>query len=130
MRNEIQMEYKQVKLKKKHVYFYILKEIEIIFPQLGGLIVTGLGIWTIVDRSFTNELLGSNLYVGSAYVLIITGLLVLLISCLGCLGSIKEVRCMLVIVSDRNSSTKTTFIKLNYFLVLHFTVSDIRNDAG
>lgn len=64
---------------------------------LGGIIVVGLGIWTIVDKSFPNELLGTNLYSGAAYVLLVTGILVTFISCLGCLGSVKEVRCMLVI---------------------------------
>ncbi|KAJ8984374.1 hypothetical protein NQ317_003522 [Molorchus minor] len=64
---------------------------------LGGVIVVALGIWTVVDKSFANDLLGTNLYAGAAYVLIATGLLVTLISCLGCLGSVKEVRCMLVI---------------------------------
>ncbi|XP_018579462.1 CD151 antigen [Anoplophora glabripennis] len=64
---------------------------------LGGVIVVALGIWTVVDKSFANDLLGTNLYAGAVYVLIATGLLVVLISCLGCLGSVKEVRCMLVI---------------------------------
>ncbi|XP_066150201.1 CD151 antigen [Euwallacea fornicatus] len=64
---------------------------------IGGCIATGLGIWVLVDKSFANELLGTNLYTGSAYVLVITGIAVVFISCLGCLGSVKEVRCMLVI---------------------------------
>lgn len=59
-----------------------------------------LGIWTVLDKSFVNELLGTNLYAGSAYVCIVTGLLVSIISCFGCLGAIKEVRCMLVTVGD------------------------------
>lgn len=63
---------------------------------LGGMIVVGLGIWTVVDKSFANELLGTNLYAGAVYVLIATGILVSLISCFGCFGSAKEVRCMLV----------------------------------
>ncbi|XP_060531779.1 CD151 antigen [Cylas formicarius] len=64
---------------------------------VGGIIAVSLGIWILVDRSFANELVGTNLYAGSAYILVVTGLLVVLISCLGCLGSVKEVRCMLVI---------------------------------
>ncbi|KAJ8913464.1 hypothetical protein NQ315_013844 [Exocentrus adspersus] len=64
---------------------------------LGGVIVVSLGIWTVVDKSFANDLLGTNLYAGAVYILIATGLLVIIISCLGCLGSVKEVRCMLVI---------------------------------
>lgn len=67
--------------------------------QVGGLIVVALGIWTIVDKSFANHLLGTNLYAGAAYILLATGILVTFISCLGCMGSVKEVRCMLVIVS-------------------------------
>ncbi|RZC33326.1 CD151 antigen, partial [Asbolus verrucosus] len=63
---------------------------------LGGLIVAGLGLWTVIDKSFANELLGTNLYSGAAYVLVITGLAVSIISCFGCFGAIKEVRCMLV----------------------------------
>ncbi|XP_030757435.1 CD151 antigen-like [Sitophilus oryzae] len=64
---------------------------------IGGIIVTALGLWILVDKSFASELLGTNLYSGSIYVLVITGLLVIFISLLGCLGSVKEVRCMLVI---------------------------------
>ncbi|CAH1100962.1 unnamed protein product [Psylliodes chrysocephalus] len=64
---------------------------------VGGLIVVALGIWTIVDKSFANHLLGTNLYAGAAYILLATGILVTFISCLGCMGSVKEVRCMLVI---------------------------------
>ncbi|CAG9863908.1 unnamed protein product [Phyllotreta striolata] len=68
-----------------------------LFIFVGGLIVVALGIWTIVDKSFANHLLGTNLYAGATYVLLATGLLVTFISCLGCVGSIKEVRCMLVL---------------------------------
>ncbi|CAH0561017.1 unnamed protein product [Brassicogethes aeneus] len=64
---------------------------------LGGVIVLALGIWTAADKSFANELLGTNLYAGATYVLIATGLLVTFISCLGCYGSLKEIKCMLVI---------------------------------
>ncbi|XP_056636239.1 CD151 antigen [Diorhabda sublineata] len=64
---------------------------------LGGIVVVSIGIWTIVDKSFANELLGTNLYAGAAYILLATGILVTFISCLGCVGSVKEVRCMLVI---------------------------------
>ncbi|XP_017779905.1 PREDICTED: CD151 antigen [Nicrophorus vespilloides] len=63
---------------------------------LGGITVVALGIWTVIDKSFANELLGTNLYSGAVYVLIATGILITLISCFGCFGSAKEVRCMLV----------------------------------
>jgi tetraspanin-11 len=43
------------------------------------------------------RLLGSNLYVASAAILIATGLVVTIISFLGTLGAYREIRCMLVI---------------------------------
>lgn len=52
----------------------------------------------MADKSFANELLGTNLYAGAAYVLIVTGIFISIISCFGCLGAIREVRCMLVTV--------------------------------
>lgn len=58
----------------------------------------GLGIWTVVDRSFVNELLGTNLFAGATYVLIATSALVCLVSFFGCLGAAKEVKCMLLTV--------------------------------
>lgn len=63
----------------------------------GGVVASSLGIWILVDRLFASELLGTNLYSGSAYVLVITGILVIIISGLGWVGSVKEVRCLLVI---------------------------------
>lgn len=64
--------------------------------------MVALGIWTVVDKSFANELLGTNLYAGAVYILIATGILIAIISCFGCFGSAKEVRCMLVTVSSIN----------------------------
>lgn len=63
---------------------------------LGGLAIAGLGIYMIVDKTFTIKLLGASLYTGAIYVLIATGILVALISCFGCFGAAQEVRCMLV----------------------------------
>lgn len=66
--------------------------------QIGGAVVFGLGIWTIVDRSFMNELLGTNLFSGATYVLIVTSAAVCVVSFFGCLGAAKEVKCMLLTV--------------------------------
>ncbi|XP_037905108.1 tetraspanin-11 [Hermetia illucens] len=63
---------------------------------IGGACVFGLGVWTIVDRSFVNELLGTNLFSGAVYVLTITSALVCILSFLGCMGAVKEVKCLLL----------------------------------
>lgn len=58
----------------------------------------GLGLWTLVDRSFMTELLGTNLFTGATYVLIVTSALVCVVSFFGCLGAAREVKCMLLTV--------------------------------
>ncbi|KAL1116122.1 hypothetical protein AAG570_005617 [Ranatra chinensis] len=63
---------------------------------VGGLTVFGIGIWTIMDKSFINELLGTNLFMGAVYIIIATGALVSLVAFFGCLGAIKEIKCMLL----------------------------------
>ncbi|KAG8199278.1 hypothetical protein JTE90_003700 [Oedothorax gibbosus] len=63
---------------------------------VGGIVVFSVGIWTLSDRSFMERLLGSDLYVSSAAILITTGIVVAIISFLGFLGAFKEVKCMLL----------------------------------
>lgn len=56
-------------------------------------------MWTVVDKNFINELLGTNLFSGAVYVLIATSALVCLLSFFGCIGAAKEYKCMLLTVS-------------------------------
>nr|CAD7458226.1 unnamed protein product [Timema tahoe] len=63
---------------------------------IGGVVVLSIGVWTIVDKSFINELLGTNLFIGAVYILIATGALVAFIAFFGCLGAAKEIKCMLL----------------------------------
>ena len=46
-----------------------------------------------------NELLGTNLFLGAVYILIATGAIISLIAFFGCLGALKEIKCMLLTVS-------------------------------
>lgn len=107
--------------------------------------MAGLGLWTVIDRSFANELLGTNLFSGASYVLLITGLLVSFISCFGCFGAIKEVRCMLVTVRIRignqlynqaliaylvnNKQVMGPVIRNFCLLVFHSALPYLRNNA-
>lgn len=63
---------------------------------VSGAIIFGLSIWTLVDKSFINELLGTNMFSGVVYVLILMSLVVLFLSFLGCMGAAKEIKCMLL----------------------------------
>lgn len=38
--------------------------------QVGGIVVMAVGIWTCVDHSYMEQLLGSNLYISAAIILI------------------------------------------------------------
>ena len=58
--------------------------------------VFSIGVWTLSDKSFMERLLGSNLYVASAAILIATGVVVTIISFLGTLGAYREIKCMLL----------------------------------
>jgi tetraspanin-11 len=58
-----------------------------------------LSLITLVDRNFLSELLGTNLFSGAVYVLVVTSALVCLLSFFGCFGAVREVKCMLLTVS-------------------------------
>lgn len=73
-------------------------KLTIIFLKVGGAIVFCLTLWTLVDRSFVNELLGTNLFSGAVYVLLVTSIIICLVSFLGCVGAGKEVKCLLLTV--------------------------------
>ncbi|XP_077297100.1 tetraspanin 74F [Arctopsyche grandis] len=63
---------------------------------LGGLVVLAIGLWMLIDRTFINDLIGTNLFQGSIYVLIATGALITFISFFGCMGAAKEIKCLLL----------------------------------
>ncbi|KAK9873062.1 hypothetical protein WA026_020795 [Henosepilachna vigintioctopunctata] len=73
---------------------YILFTVNFILC-IGGLLAFSCAIWIIVSESFANELLGTNLYGGTSWIMLITGLFVAVLSGVGCLGSIKEIRFLL-----------------------------------
>lgn len=63
---------------------------------VGSLALLVLGVWTIVDRPYLEELLGSDMYITSAYILIASGCIIFFVTFLGCFGALKEIKCMLL----------------------------------
>lgn len=63
---------------------------------VGSLALLVLGVWTIVDRPYLEQLLGSDMYITSAYILIASGCVIFFVSFLGCFGALKEIKCMLL----------------------------------
>ncbi|UYV78434.1 hypothetical protein LAZ67_16001345 [Cordylochernes scorpioides] len=68
----------------------------IIMPGVGGIVVFGVGVWTLAGTSFVKELVSSELYLASACLLISTGVVVTIIAFLGCMGALREIKCMLI----------------------------------
>ncbi|RWS30207.1 Tetraspanin-11-like protein [Leptotrombidium deliense] len=63
---------------------------------IGGIVVFAIGVWTLSDKSFMERLLGTNLYIASASILIGAGIIVSVISFLGTIGAYKEIKCILI----------------------------------
>ena len=58
------------------------------FFQIGAFSVLAVGIWTIVDKSYLQDLMRNKLYMSAAYVLIAVGAITIILSLIGCLGSL------------------------------------------
>jgi len=61
-----------------------------------GVVLLAIGIWTMNDKSFVDELLRNRLYMNTTYVVVITSCFIILISGLGCFAAFKEVKCLLL----------------------------------
>lgn len=71
------------------------------------MVVFGLSIWILVERpSYINLSvlidMKITVYSSGAIVLLIVSIVSILLSCFGCLGAIKEHRCMLATVSHNS----------------------------
>lgn len=55
-----------------------------------------VGVWTLVEKTFVEHLSGSNLYVASAGILIVTGVLIAFISVIGTYSAYRECRSLLI----------------------------------
>ncbi|XP_074660097.1 CD151 antigen-like [Tubulanus polymorphus] len=69
-----------------------------IFILLVGLASVAVGIWIAVDRNFLSNVLSTELvqYVSASYILIIAGFIVSIVALIGCCGSRRENRCLLL----------------------------------
>jgi len=63
---------------------------------IGAFSVLAVGIWTIVDKSYLQDLMRNKLYMSAAYVLIAVGAITIILSLIGCLGSFTEKRLLLL----------------------------------
>ena len=68
-------------------------------PQLAGLAVMAVGIWTLALKSDYISLLASGTYLATAYILVVAGIVVMVTGALGCCATFKERRNLLRLVS-------------------------------
>lgn len=64
---------------------------------IGSILLLVLGIYTVVDKPFLEELLGTQVYAAAAYIIIAVGVVAFFISFLGCFGALKEIKCLLLL---------------------------------
>lgn len=63
---------------------------------VGSILLLSLGVWTVVDKPYLEELLGQQVYAAAAYIIIAVGVFAFFVSFLGCFGALKEIKCMLL----------------------------------
>lgn len=73
---------------------YLLFSFNVVF-WLAGMGTLGVGIWMYIDPGKFNEFMGSYSFKIPAAILMAAGSIVMLTGFCGCLGAIKEVRCLL-----------------------------------
>jgi len=61
-----------------------------------GLVLLALGIWTMTDKSFLEELLRNRLYMDTTYIILISSTAMILLSFFGCFAAMKEIKCFLL----------------------------------
>ena len=64
--------------------------------QMCGFVLLALGVWTVNDKLFVDELLRNKLYTETTFIIIVTSNLIILLSVFGCFAAVKEVKCLLL----------------------------------
>lgn len=90
--------------------------------QMGGGVVMGVGIWTLVDKGEYLSLLASSTFAVSAYILILAGGLVMVTGFLGCCAVIREQRSCLSTVRGRRWMWKATLRGRNFAICANFSI--------
>ena len=67
----------------------------VVFTQLAGAAILGIGIWTEIDPGQFDAFLGNSGYALPAKILMAAGAFVMVVGFLGCYGAIKESRPLL-----------------------------------
>uniref|UniRef100_A0A3B5A3C2 Tetraspanin n=1 Tax=Stegastes partitus TaxID=144197 RepID=A0A3B5A3C2_9TELE len=77
---------------------YLLLLFNFLFLLAGGVVLV-VGVWTLVEKSDYISLLNSSFYSVSAYILIAAGVIVIMTGIIGCCGTLKEMKSLLIVVN-------------------------------
>jgi len=80
---------------KRH-YARLVVYLSNIIIAVCAVVLLCLGLWTMNDKSFLDELLRNNLYMNTAYIIVISSCILILLSIFGCFAAFKEVKCLLL----------------------------------
>eukprot|EP00090_Calanus_glacialis_P009851 TRINITY_DN18247_c0_g1_i1.p1 TRINITY_DN18247_c0_g1~~TRINITY_DN18247_c0_g1_i1.p1 ORF type:complete len:246 (-),score=36.22 TRINITY_DN18247_c0_g1_i1:843-1580(-) len=80
---------------KRH-YARLVVYLSNIVIAICGIVLLALGIWTMNDKSFLDELLRNSLYMNTAYIIVISSCIIIFLSIFGCFAAFKEVKCLLL----------------------------------
>ena len=64
--------------------------------QVCGLVLLALGLWTMHDKAFLEELLRNRLYMNTTYTILFSSILMILLSGFGWFAAMKEIKCFLL----------------------------------
>ncbi|PBC34269.1 Tetraspanin-11 [Apis cerana cerana] len=81
--------------------FQGIETVSKVSSDLSGLVVGGIGIWTVISKHNYVSLMTTSTYPTLAYALIVAGALAVVGSWLGCGGVTSENRCVLLIIKLR-----------------------------
>ncbi|XP_077994979.1 CD151 antigen-like [Glandiceps talaboti] len=67
---------------------------------LAGAGMLAIGIWTLIDRSHYVAILSSSTFEATTYLLLVTGICVMIVGTLGCCGAVQEQKLCLVLYTS------------------------------
>ena len=76
-----------------------------------------MGIWAVVDKIYIANIIGVGLFRAAAYLMVIIGGILMVVSLLGALGTFREKRGLVVFVSSFKTQESDVHPKVFFFFI-------------
>jgi hypothetical protein len=80
--------------------------------QFSGAAFLAVGLYIMLSRHSFVSLLGGTMFPVTTYLIVATGVLIIVIGCVGCFGACQENRCLLFTVSESLFNLSRAMTKL------------------